>query len=349
MFWNNRLAKNADKDAFDLPFRFRRQRKSAAMRDMVRETIVLPQHLVLPIFVAEGITEPEAIESLPGVYRYPENQLGGVVRNAWLAGLRSVLLFGVPNKKDNEGSDTWSEKGLMVRMIKAAKEAVPEMVVITDNCFCSYTTHGHCGVVVGDHVDNDLSLQNLQKQVVIAAEAGADMVAPSAMMDGQVLAIREALDMTGFTDVGILSYASKFASNLYGPFRAAADCDLKGDRKTYQIDPANRRQAIMEALADEEEAADMLMVKPGIMYLDILSELRSQTELPLVAYQVSGEYAMIKAAAEKGIIDEQKIVLETLVSFRRAGADMIISYYAEQACPWLDELNKGEGHDRQQD
>jgi porphobilinogen synthase len=190
---------------------------------------------------------------------------------------------------------------------------------------------------VGDHVDNDLTLQNLQKQAVIAAEAGADMVAPSAMMDGQVAAMREALDMTGFTDVGILSYASKFASNLYGPFRAAADCGLKGDRKSYQIDPANRRQALLEALADEEEAADMLMVKPGIMYLDVLSELRQQTQLPLAVYQVSGEYAMIKAAAEKGILDEDAVMMESLISFRRAGADLIITYFAEKACALLNE------------
>lgn len=336
MFWNKRLSKSTD-DAFELPYRFRRVRKSAAMRDLVRETHLRPEHLVLPIFVGEGIDEPVEIESLPGVYRTPENQLGGVVRNAWHEGVRSVLLFGVPSKKDAEGSDTWDEKGLMARMVRAAKDAVPEMVVITDNCFCSYTEHGHCGVVVGDHVDNDLTLQNLQKQAVIAAEAGADMVAPSAMMDGQVAAMREALDMTGFTDVGILSYSSKFASNLYGPFRAAADCGLKGDRKSYQIDPANRRQALLEALADEEEAADMLMVKPGIMYLDVLSELRQQTQLPLAVYQVSGEYAMIKAAAEKGILDEEAVMMESLISFRRAGADLIITYFAEKACALLNE------------
>ena len=341
MFWNKRLSKT-DEDAFDLPYRFRRSRKSPAMRQMLRETHLRPEHLILPIFVAEGIDEPQEIESLPGVYRTPEKQLGGVVRNAWDEGVRSILLFGVPSKKDAEGSDTWSEKGLLARMVRTAKEAVPEMIVITDNCFCSYTEHGHCGVVVGDHVDNDLTLQNLQKQAVIAAEAGADMVAPSAMMDGQVAAMREALDITGFTDVGILSYASKFASNLYGPFRAAADCGLKGDRKTYQIDPANRRQAILEAEADEDEGADMLMVKPGIMYLDILSELRTQTQLPLAVYQVSGEYAMIKAAAEKGYIDENKVMMESLVSFRRAGADLIITYYAEKACALLNSADNTE-------
>jgi len=337
MFWNKRLSKIDDEGTFDLPFRFRRTRKSAAMRAMVRETHLRPEHLILPIFVGEGLEEPQAIESLPGVYRTPENQLGAVVRNAWTEGVRSVLLFGVPEKKDAEGSDTWNEKGLMARMTRIAKEAVPEMVIITDNCFCSYTEHGHCGVVVGDHVDNDLTLQNLQKQAVIAAEAGADMVAPSAMMDGQVAAIREALDMTGFTDVGILSYSTKFASDLYGPFRAAADCGLKGDRKTYQMDPANRREALLEAMADEDEGADMLMVKPGMLYLDVLSELRQQTQLPIAAYQVSGEYAMIKAAAEKGVLDEEKVMMESLLAFRRAGADLIITYFAEHACKVLNE------------
>lgn len=218
MFWNKRLTEANDDGTFDIPFRFRRMRKNSAIREMVRETTLAPEHLVLPIFVEEGIDEPVAIPSLPGVYRIPEAQLDGVVQNAWAEGVRAVLLFGVPAKKDIEGSDTWDEKGLLARMVRIAKEAVPEIFVITDNCFCSYTEHGHCGVVVGDHVDNDLTLQNLQKQAVIAAEAGADMVAPSAMMDGQVAAMREALDMTGFTDVGILSYSSKFASNLYGPF-----------------------------------------------------------------------------------------------------------------------------------
>lgn len=340
MFWNNRLSKNKDQDLFDLPFRLRRFRKSPAMRQFVRETTLLPQHLVLPIFVEENLKEPKPIEAMPGVFRTPEDQVGAVARNAWLEGVRTVLLFGIPAQKDEEGSDTWAEDGLMARMVRTVKKTIPEMVVITDNCFCAYTSHGHCGVLIGDHVDNDLTLQNLQKQAVIAAEAGADMVAPSAMMDGQVLAIREALDATGFQDVGILSYASKFASSLYGPFRAATGCGVKGDRKAYQIDPANRRQALMEALLDEEEAADMLMVKPGGMYLDVIADLRPQTQLPIGAYQVSGEYSMIKAAGEKGLIDEKAVVLESLVAFRRAGADFIITYYAEKASIWLKEEEK---------
>ena len=336
MFWNNRLNRQGtDSSVFDLPCRPRRLRKTAAIRDMVREHAVLPRHLIQPLFVEEGISSKQPVEALPGVYRYCEAELPQVAQEVWAAGIRAVLLFGVSHHKDAEGSDTWAEEGLMARMVRAVKQAVPDMVVITDNCFCSYTTHGHCGVVVGDHVDNDLTLQNLQKQAVIAAEAGADMVAPSAMMDGQVLAIREALDETGFTDVGIMSYSSKFASSFYGPFRAAADCGLKGDRKGYQLDPANGRAALMESLADEEEGADILMVKPGLPYLDVLADIRRHSELPLAVYQVSGEYAMLKAAAAAGAIDERQAVLEALTSFRRAGADLIITYYAQTVAPWL--------------
>lgn len=335
MFWNNRLSRKNDTPEIDLPFRMRRLRKSAAMRDLVRETDLAPRHLVLPVFVKEGITESEEIEAMPGLFRTPEAQLADVVQNAWEAGLRAVLLFGIPAKKDEEGSDTWSEDGLLARMTRAAKKAAPEMVIITDNCFCAYTTHGHCGVMVGDHLDNDLTLENLQKQAVIAAEAGADMVAPSAMMDGQVLAMREALDATGFTDVGILSYASKFSSALYGPFRAATDCGVEGGRHTYQLDPANGRQGLMEALLDEEEGADMLMVKPAGLYLDVIRNLRAETEMPVAAYQVSGEYAMLKLAAEKGLVNEQDMALESLMALRRAGADFIITYYAEKAAGWL--------------
>mgnify|MGYP005839958935 CR=1 FL=1 len=337
MFWNNRLSKNTDKDIIDLPFRMRRLRRSASMRSLVRETTLSANDFILPLFIAEGLEEPQEIKTMPGVFRLPESHIESVLQSAWNDGIRAAILFGVPSEKDEEGSDTWQEDGLMARSVKAAKKAVPEMTIITDNCFCAYTTHGHCGVLVGDHVDNDLTLQNLQKQAVIAAEAGADMVAPSAMMDGQVLAIREALDATGFTDVGILSYASKFASGLYGPFRNAIDCSVKGGRSSYQIDPANGRQAVTEALLDEEEGADMLMVKPAGFYMDIIKTLRSQTDLPLAAYQVSGEYSMIKMAAESGGVDEKAVVMESLLSLKRAGADIIITYYAQKACAWLKE------------
>jgi porphobilinogen synthase len=222
-------------------------------------------------------------------------------------------------------------------MTRAARAAAPEMVIITDNCFCSYTTHGHCGVVVNDHVDNDLTLQNLQQQCVAAAEAGADMVAPSGMMDGMVMAIRAALDEAGFEGVGILSYSSKFASAFYGPFREAGGCGLKGDRKTYQIDPANGREAVMESVMDEDEGADMLMVKPGLAYLDIVHTVRQTCDLPLAVYQVSGEYAMLKAAVAAGALDEKAAVMETMTAFKRAGADMIITYFAAKVADWLKE------------
>lgn len=324
-------------DVFDMPYRFRRQRRSAAVRNLVRETHVSPHDLILPIFVEEGIKEAVDIDTMPGVARHPESALPAVAQEAWDAGIQAVLLFGVSHHKDDEGTESWKEKGLMARMVHAVKETVPEMVVITDNCFCSYTTHGHCGVLVNDHVDNDLTLQNLQKQAVTAAEAGADYVAPSAMMDGQVQAMRDALDEAGFEDIGIMSYAAKFASGFYGPFRSAAKCDLKGDRRTYQIDPANAREALSEALKDEDEGADMLMVKPGLPYLDILAQLRKETALPLAVYQVSGEYAMICHAAASGALDKKAAVLESLLAFKRAGADMMITYFALEAAKWLKE------------
>ncbi|MBI1363819.1 MAG: porphobilinogen synthase [Proteobacteria bacterium] len=322
---------------FDLPFRFRRNRRSPALRSLVRETTVTADDLILPLFFEEKIKERTEVASLPGVFRYPEAQVADVVTAAWEKGIKAVLLFGVSHSKDEEGSDTWDEDGLIARMTRAAREAVPEMVIITDNCFCSYTTHGHCGVVVNDHVDNDLTLHNLQKQCVAAAEAGADMVAPSGMMDGMVLAIREALDDAGFEDAGILSYSSKFASSFYGPFREAGGCGLKGDRKTYQIDPANGREAVMESVMDEDEGADMLMVKPGLAYLDIVKGVREACGLPLAVYQVSGEYAMIKAAAAAGSLDEKAAVMETMTAFKRAGADMIITYFAAKVADWLKE------------
>lgn len=339
MFWNNRLTQKNNTPEIDLPVRLRRLRKTSAMRSLVRETDLSPRHLVLPLFVKEGLDEPEPIDAMPGVNRLPETYLEDAVQQAWAAGIKAVILFGVPASKDEEGSDTWAENGLMARTVRLAKKAVPEMTVITDNCFCAYTTHGHCGVLVSDHVDNDLTLQNLQKQAVVAAEAGADMVAPSAMMDGQVMAIRDALDITGFADVGILTYASKFSSALYGPFRAATDCGVEGGRHTYQLDPANGRQALMESVLDEEEGADMLMVKPAGGYLDVIQTLRHKSNLPVAAYQVSGEYAMMKLAAQNGLVNEKEMVLESLTSLRRAGADFIITYNALNACHWLKEEN----------
>ena len=313
------------------PTRLRRLRRTEALRSLVREHRVTPADLILPVFVDETSDEPTPIDSMPGVARIPlkhfEREVEAIARD----GVRALMLFGVAAHKDATGSDTMSAAGLMARMTKAAKSAAPELVVITDNCFCEYTDHGHCGVMTEDgHVDNDQTIENLARQAVIAAEAGADMVAPSAMMDGQIAAMRAALDQAGFDHLPIMAYSSKFASAFYGPFRAAAGCELKGDRKTYQSDPMNGREALRESAVDEAEGADLLMVKPGMPYLDVLTRLRDQTRLPLAVYQVSGEYAMIKFAARAGAIDEHRVVREALGAFKRAGADLILTYFARQ-------------------
>ena len=321
----------------DLPLRFRRLRRSDALRSLVRENHLSVDDLILPLFVEEGIDAPVAITSMPGVFRFPESQLASEVSRAWQAGIKAVILFGVSHHKDDVGSDTWNDDGLMVRMIKTAKAAAPDIVVISDNCFCEYTDHGHCGVVCGDQVDNDATLLNLQKQVLAAAHAGVDMIAPSGMMDGMIAAIREALDSEGFSHIPVMSYSTKFASAFYGPFRDAVDSSFKGNRNTYQMDPANGREALAESLQDVYEGADILMVKPGLAYLDVLADIRKNSDRPLAVYHVSGEYAMIKAAAAAGVIDEKAIVLESMISFKRAGADLIITYYAHDLAQWLSE------------
>jgi len=308
--------------------RMRRLRKTEALRDLVRETSVTAHDLIYPIFVEEGIDAHAPIASMPGVMRIPEAKLAEDIKAMQRDGIKAVMLFGVSHHKDDTGSDSLKKDGLLARMIKRAKDAAPEMVIIADTCFCEYTSHGHCGVIDGGHVHNDRTLDNLARQAVVAAAAGADMIAPSAMMDGQIAAIREALDSEGFADTPVMAYSSKFASSFYGPFRAASGCDLKGDRKAYQMDPMNGREALRESLQDEAEGADILMVKPGLAYLDILARLRERTSLPLAAYQVSGEYAMIKFAAAAGAIDEKRVVRETLGAFKRAGADLILTYFA---------------------
>ena len=320
-------------------FRFRRLRKSSSLRSLVRETHLHAEDFILPIFVEENLSEKLEVSSMPGVYRYPESELADVVEHAWKKGIRAVILFGVSHCKDNAGLDTLKQDGLMARMIKTAKAICPEMIVIPDNCFCEYTTHGHCGVLdqCGTDVNNDLTLQNLQKQAIVAAQAGADMIAPSGMMDGMIAAIREGLDEQGFEHIPIMSYSTKFASSFYGPFRDAVDSEFKGTRKTYQMDPANGREALAESLQDELEGADILMVKPALAYLDVVKDIASHSSKPLAVYHVSGEYAMVKAAAEAGVIDEKAIVLETLLSFKRAGASLIITYYALDALDWLKE------------
>jgi porphobilinogen synthase len=306
----------------------RRLRATPQLRELFRETEINPRDLVLPIFVDEGSSDFIDIKSMPGVRRIPEAKLAQEVERYARAGLRSVMTFGISHHKDSHGTDTLNPDGLVARMSRIIKDAVPEMVVMSDTCFCEYTDHGHCGILHGDTVDNDSTVLNLGKQAVIAAQAGADIIAPSAAMDGQVAAIRGALDAAGFHDTPVMAYSTKFASGLYGPFRDAAGSTLKGDRKTYQMDPMNRREAIRESLIDEAEGADALMVKPAGAYLDIIRDLREVTRLPIGAYQVSGEYAMIKFAAQAGAIDERRVVQETLGAIKRAGADMIFTYFA---------------------
>jgi porphobilinogen synthase len=306
----------------------RRLRANPQLRELFRETEINPRDLVLPIFVDEGASDFVDIKSMPGVRRIPEAKLAQEVERYARAGLRSVMTFGISHHKDSHGSDTLNPDGLVARMSRIIKDAVPEMVVMSDTCFCEYTDHGHCGILHGDTVDNDSTVLNLGKQAVIAAQAGADIIAPSAAMDGQVAAIRSALDAAGFHDTPVMAYSTKFASGLYGPFREAAGSTLKGDRRTYQMDPMNRREAVRESLIDEAEGADALMVKPAGAYLDIIRDLREVTRLPIGAYQVSGEYAMIKFAAQAGAIDERRVVQETLGAIKRAGADMIFTYFA---------------------
>lgn len=315
--------------------RLRRLRRTETLRDLVRETRISTDDLIHPLFVDEGLDEPRAIPTMPGLFRLPERHLAEHIRTLARDGLKAVMLFGISHHKDAVGSDTWNPDGLVARMVRTAKQAAPEMIVIPDLCFCEYTDHGHCGVVENGAVANDATLANLGKQAVVAAQAGADIVAPSGMMDGQVKAIRASLDAAGFQNIAIMAYASKFTSALYGPFRAAADCGLKGNRAGYQLDPMNRRAALLEARLDASEGADFLMVKPGLPYLDVLSKIRETSLLPLATYQVGGEYAMIKFAAEAGAIDERQTVLETLGAFKRAGADLIVSYFAHDVARWL--------------
>ena len=306
----------------------RRLRRNASFRDLFQEAEFNLGDLVLPIFVEEEIDDFVPISSMPGVMRIPESKLAGEIERYARAGIKSVMTFGVSHHLDADGSDTWNENGLVSRIARICKDTVPEMVVMADTCFCEYTSHGHCGVLHGDHVGNDATLINLGKQAVVAARAGADFISPSAAMDGQVQAIRSALDEAGFFDTSIMAYSTKFASSFYGPFREAGGTALKGDRKTYQMNPMNRREAVRESLLDEQEGADALMVKPAGAYLDIIRDIREASRLPLAAYQVSGEYAMIKFAGQAGAVDEQRIVRESLGAIKRAGADLIFTYFA---------------------
>ncbi len=308
--------------------RLRRLRSSPVMRELFQEHTVTLNDLIYPIFVEEELDDFAPVDAMPGIYRIPERKLEATIKEIAAAGIKAVMPFGVSHNKDDIGSNAWNRDGLVARMVKRAKDAAPGMLVIPDTCFCEYTTHGHCGVIHNGDVHNDHTIENLGRQAVIAAEAGADMIAPSSMMDGQVAAIRSALDGAGFGNIPIMAYSSKFASAYYGPFRAAAGCELEGDRKAYQMNPMNGREALRESDADEAEGADILMVKPALPYLDVLTQIKQRSLLPLAAYQVSGEYAMIKFAAAAGAIDEHRVVRETLGSIKRAGADLILTYFA---------------------
>ncbi len=323
--------------------RMRRLRASAALRSLIRESDLSADRLVLPLFVGESEPDRSPIEAMPGVDRLSISQAAAEAEQAASLGLAGVLLFGVPAEKDAEGSGAFDEDGVVQLAIRAMKQAAPQLLVMTDVCLCEYTEHGHCGVLREDArgelgVDNDATLELICRAAVSHARAGADMVAPSDMMDGRVGEMRAALDEEGFADTPILAYSAKFASAFYGPFReAAGSTPAFGDRRGYQLDPANRREAVREALLDEQEGADMLMVKPALAYGDLIRELRQASRLPLAAYNVSGEYAMVKAAAASGHIDERAVVLEILTSLRRAGADVIITYHAKEAARWLSE------------
>ena len=320
----------------DLPYRPRRLRRREPLRRLVRETHLRPDDFIYPLFVAPGNKLKEPITAMPGVHRWSVDLVAEEVKAAWDAGVPAVLLFGLPEQKDDLGSEAGKRSGVVQRAIKQIKKAVPDILVITDVCLCGYTSHGHCGVVHDGEVDNDATLELLAQVALSHAEAGADIVAPSDMMDGRVLAIREALDEQGFTMTAIMSYAVKYASGFYGPFREAAESAPQfGDRRSYQMDPANVREAFREATLDVEEGADIIMVKPALPYLDIISQLRGEIDQPLAAYQVSGEYSMIKAAAANGWLDEKTVMLESLLSIKRAGADMIITYFAKEAAQQL--------------
>jgi porphobilinogen synthase len=308
----------------------RRLRRTESMRALVRETRLTPDDFVYPLFVCEGEGVRKEISSMPGVFNFSVDEVVREAESARKAGVRSLILFGVPDKKDASGSQAYAEDGITQRAIRAIKREVKDVLVVADNCLCEYTDHGHCGVIEGGEVLNDPTLELLARTAVSQAEAGADIIAPSNMMDGFVEAIREALDDSGFEHIPIMSYAVKYASGFYGPFREAAQSAPQfGDRRGYQMDPANAREAMREAELDWEQGADVLMVKPALPYLDIIRAVRERFDTPVAAYQVSGEYAMIKAAARLGWIDEERVALETLVAIKRAGADIILTYYAK--------------------
>jgi porphobilinogen synthase len=310
----------------------RRLRRTDAIRSMVRETRLAPENFVLPLFVCPGTGVRREISSMPGVYNLSIDETTKEVSAAYDIGVRSIILFGLPESKDELASGAYAEDGIVQRAIRSIRQSSPDIIIMADTCLCEYTSHGHCGVVRGQEILNDESLELLAHTALSQAAAGADVVAPSAMMDGQVGAIRELLDAEGFENTAIMAYAVKYASGFYGPFREAAQSAPGfGDRRAYQMDPPNAREAMREAELDYAEGADILMVKPATVYLDILKMVRERFDVPTAAYHVSGEYALIKAAAQKGWIDEERVMMETLTSIKRAGADIILTYYAREA------------------
>ncbi|EJO7712450.1 porphobilinogen synthase [Listeria monocytogenes] len=321
------------KNQFD---RHRRLRKTKTMRDLVRETVLHTDDLIYPIFVKDGKEPKTEVVSMPGVFQYPLHELEEEMRVVESLGIKAVILFGIPAEKDAVGTQAYHDHGIIQEATRLIKKSFPEILVAADTCLCEFTDHGHCGVIENGEILNDESLELLKQTAVSQAAAGADIIAPSNMMDGFVQVIREGLDEAGFYDIPIMSYAVKYASAFYGPFRdAAGSAPQFGDRKSYQMDPANREEALREAKSDEQEGADFLIVKPSLSYLDIMRDVKNNTNLPVVAYNVSGEYAMVKAAAQNGWIDEEKIVIEMLTSMKRAGATLIITYFAKDVSKYL--------------
>ncbi|EIP9780176.1 porphobilinogen synthase [Listeria monocytogenes] len=321
------------KNQFD---RHRRLRKTKTMRDLVRETVLHTDDLIYPIFVKDGKEPKTEVVSMPGVFQFPLHELEEEMRTVENLGIKAVILFGIPAEKDAVGTQAYHDHGIIQEATRLIKKSFPEILVVADTCLCEFTDHGHCGVIENGEILNDESLDLLKQTAVSQAKAGADIIAPSNMMDGFAQVIREGLDEAGFYDIPIMSYAVKYASAFYGPFRdAAGSAPQFGDRKSYQMDPANREEALREAISDEQEGADFLIVKPSLSYLDIMRDVKNNTNLPVVAYNVSGEYAMVKAAAQNGWIDEEKIVLEMLTSMKRAGATLIITYFAKDVSKYL--------------
>jgi len=318
--------------------RMRRTRQNEKLRGLVRETRLSVDQLIYPLFIAEGITQPREIASMPGIMQWPLEHLGREAERIANLGIPAVLLFGIPTDKDEAGSEAYNPQGIIQQAIRQFKASVPDLLVITDVCLCEYTSHGHCGLIRNGSVQNDESLELLSRMALSHVEAGADIVAPSDMMDGRVGAMRRSLDEQGFNQAPIMAYSAKFASGFYGPFREAAGSTPQfGDRRAYQMDPANAREALREVELDIAEGADIVMVKPAMAYMDVIRQVRDHCDLPLAAYNVSGEYSMIKAAAQNGWIDERRIVMEVLTGIRRAGADMIITYFAPEVAEWLKE------------